>query len=79
VTLTLPATGPATVQRMLAPSAAARSGVTLAGQHLAPNGQWVGRPVEQTIRPTDGRYHLTMPGISAALLDVALSTSSTLQ
>jgi hypothetical protein len=79
VTLALPATGPATVQRMLAPSAAARSGVTLAGQHLAPNGQWVGRPVEQTIRPTDGHYQLTMPGISAALLDVALSTSSTLQ
>ena len=43
VALHLPATAPsATVQRLLAPSVSATSGVTLAGQRLASDGTWVG-------------------------------------
>ena len=42
VDLRLPATGPATVQRLLAPSASATTGETLDGQRLGPDGTWVG-------------------------------------
>ena len=50
VSLRLPASGRADVQRLLAPSAAARSGVTLGGRALGADGRWQGMPT-----PPDGR------------------------
>jgi hypothetical protein len=70
VLLRLPARGQATVQRLLAPSAAATVGTTLAGQHLGPHGTWVGhRSVERIERRAAG-YELQLPAHSAALLSV---------
>src|SRR5207248_3262145 len=43
VMLRVPGRGPAVVQRLLAPSVTARSGVTLAGQQLDRAGLWAGR------------------------------------
>jgi hypothetical protein len=70
IRLALPATGPATVQRLLAPSASASSGVTLAGQHLGPDGRWHGERRVQTIRRGRGGYQLVVPRYSAALVSV---------
>jgi hypothetical protein len=68
--LRLPAVGRATVERLLAPSAAASRGVTLGGQHLGPNGSWRGRRRLQHIRASAGGYQLKLPGMSAALVTV---------
>jgi hypothetical protein len=73
VELQLPARGPATAQRLLAPSLRARAGVTLNGQQLGANGRWHGRPTTQTIAPTAGRYTITLRPTSAALVQVGLS------
>jgi hypothetical protein len=72
VGLLLPATGPAVVERLLAPSAAAPSGVTLGGQSLGPDGSWQGRPDNETITPNAQGYAVTVPGVSAALVSVHL-------
>ncbi len=72
VGLRLPATGPATVQRLLAPSARSTSGVTLDGQQLARDGRWQGQPANQTITSSHQRYELTIPPLSAALVRVHL-------
>jgi hypothetical protein len=70
--LMLPAAGIATVQRLLAPSAAARSGETLNGQQLGPDDHWHGRSGRETIEPGPHGYELTVPSISAALVGVNL-------
>ena len=70
VDLRLPATGPATVQRLLAPAARSRSGVTLDGQQLAADGRWTGTPRTQTLTRSRRGYELTMPRLSAALVAV---------
>jgi hypothetical protein len=67
VTMLLPVDAAGTVQRLLAPAATARSGVTLAGQHLGPDDSWQGARVVETITPHDHRFELTIPGFSAAL------------
>ena len=67
-TLNLPATRPATVQRLLAPSVGSFSGETWGGQHLDASGNWVGKPVKEQVTPTQGRYTVTLEGFSAALL-----------
>jgi len=79
VRLELPASGPASVQRLLAPSAGSRSGVTLDGQQLGSDARWHGQPADQTILPDhtsrpglDG-YQLTVPRLSAALVSAHLS------
>jgi hypothetical protein len=72
VSLRLPASGPAAVQRLLAPSAAARSGVTLGGRALGADGRWQGSPVRQTASPRGGVYTLTVPRMSAALVTVGV-------
>jgi hypothetical protein len=68
--LQLPATGNATVERLQAPSAAARSGVTLDGQHLGPYDTWVGQPDNHRVTPGPRGYELTVPPTSAALVIV---------
>jgi hypothetical protein len=70
VGLDLPATGPAVVQRLLAPSASSRSRVTLAGQRLDDQVGWAGPARLQTVRPAAGRYSVSVRGQSAALLTV---------
>jgi hypothetical protein len=70
VALDLPAIATATLQRLRAPSADSRFGVTLDGQHLGSDGRWRGRPAGETItRGADG-YALTVGRFSAALIGV---------
>jgi hypothetical protein len=68
--LRLPASGTAEVQRLLAPSAAARSGVTLGGRVLGPDGRWRGPPEGQRVAPLGGVYTVTVRRMSAALITV---------
>jgi hypothetical protein len=68
--------GPATIQRLLAPSAGSRSGVTLDGQWLAQDGSWQGHAADQTVSPETHGYQLTIPRMSAALVDVHLAGRS---
>ncbi|MGH2895508.1 MAG: glycosyl hydrolase family 79 C-terminal domain-containing protein, partial [Solirubrobacteraceae bacterium] len=77
VSLRVPGTGAAGVQRLLAPSPDSRTGVTLGGQSLAPDGSWRGRPVREQVAPRRGRYVVGVPRQSAALLTVRLSTDVT--
>ena len=70
VTLRLPSVGVAHVQRLLAPSAAARSGVTLDGQALGADGRWQGLPARQTVAPRNGAYAVSLRAMSAALVTV---------
>ncbi|HET9719995.1 MAG TPA: glycosyl hydrolase family 79 C-terminal domain-containing protein [Solirubrobacteraceae bacterium] len=64
--------GPATIQRLLAPGPTATSGVTLAGQQLSPQGQWLGRRVTAQISPVNGTYTVPLPAYSGALITVHL-------
>jgi hypothetical protein len=68
VSLRLPAIGTAGVQRLLAPSVAARSGVTLGGRSLGADGRWQGLPVQQTVAPRGGAYAVNVHAMSAALV-----------
>lgn len=76
VGVALPTSGLATVQRLLAPSPAARSGITLDGQQLGRDGRWHGRPATATIAPGRYGYELTVPAVSAALLSANLRPGS---
>jgi Glycosyl hydrolase family 79 C-terminal beta domain len=76
VALHLPVTGRATVQRLLAPSATSRRGVTLDAQSLTTTGRWQGRRTTQTITPNAGTYTLTVPRLSAALVSMHLRPGS---
>jgi hypothetical protein len=70
VWLRLPATGRASLQRLLAPSAAAQSGVTLGGRALGADGRWQGLAAAQILTPRRGAYALSVRGMSAALITV---------
>ncbi|MEO8966967.1 MAG: glycosyl hydrolase family 79 C-terminal domain-containing protein [Solirubrobacteraceae bacterium] len=72
VSLTLPAQGSATVQRLLGPSVRSARGVTLTGQRLSRNGLWRGRPVITVVPRGPRGYTLAVPRYSAAVLTVAL-------
>ncbi|MFL5829142.1 MAG: glycosyl hydrolase family 79 C-terminal domain-containing protein [Solirubrobacteraceae bacterium] len=73
VDLRLPASGPATVQRLQAPTVSARGGMTLAGQQLDRAGRWRGSFVSQALAPGRGGYSVTVPRFSAALVTVRSS------
>jgi hypothetical protein len=63
----------ATVVRLTAPSLSAASGVTLAGRTFGARtatGHLAGRRVTETVRPSDGRYVVTVPAVSAALVTI---------
>ena len=70
VQLRIPGTGPATVQRVLAPSPQARTGETLNGQTLRSNGTWGGRPTHEVLAPGLGGYALRLPAMSEALISL---------
>jgi hypothetical protein len=72
VALHLPATGRATVQRLLAPSAASTTGETLAGQRLGRDSNWIGARRTRTITPGAHGYVLDVPRLSAALVAVRM-------
>jgi hypothetical protein len=76
VALRLPATGGATVQRLLAPSISARMGVTLGGQWLGSAATWTGTPRRGTLRRTRSGYLITLPRHSAALIVARFLPSS---
>jgi hypothetical protein len=63
-------TGSATLERLLAPDAAARSGVTLGGQRVGSDGQLEGRPQVERPRAAQGAFVVTLPPASAALLTI---------
>lgn len=70
VALRLPATGDATVQRLVAPSAASRSGTTLGGRWLNRDGRWQGRGISQVVSRRGGVYTVELRPASAALVSV---------
>jgi hypothetical protein len=63
-------TGPATVQRILAPSPAARTGESLNGQTLGSNGTWRGRATHEVLAPGLAGYTVRLPAASAALVSI---------
>jgi hypothetical protein len=76
VSLRLPAEGAATAQRLIAPSAAARTGVTLDGRALDRNGHWQGVTRTQTVRPRSrgaDAYAISLRPMSAALVSVRVA------
>lgn len=75
VDLALPAAGPATVQRLLARSVAASSGVTLDGQQLGRDGDWQGTKTVQSVEPGPDGYVVELPRYSAALVSVSPGAS----
>ncbi|MGZ4305605.1 MAG: glycosyl hydrolase family 79 C-terminal domain-containing protein [Solirubrobacteraceae bacterium] len=76
VTLRIPPSGPAAVQRLLSPSVASPSGVKLAGQSLDSRGRWIGHRVVSRLVPSGDGYKLTVPGYSAALVSVSGTLAS---
>lgn len=76
VALRIAPDGPATVQRLLAPSVAANSGVTLAGQWLNAEGRWTGHRIVSQVMPSADGYELTVPRYSAALVSVGGTLAS---
>ena len=63
--------GSAALQRLLAPSARATSGVTFGGQSFGAvtfNGELAGQPKHALVRPRAGVYTVRLPAASAALL-----------
>jgi hypothetical protein len=65
-------TAPALVQRLSAPSVRATVGVELAGQQLGPDGRWQGRRDSDVVKPGKLGYRVTVSGISAALVSIAV-------
>ena len=76
VSLQLPATAPATLTRLLAPSPSARSAVRLGGQSLDRDARWAGARVAEPVRRDDRRYRVALPCYSAALLSVPITHGS---
>jgi hypothetical protein len=70
VALRLPATVAATVQRLTAPSAASRSGVTFGGRRLGRDGRWRGTALAEVVSPRHGVYSVDVRHASAALVTV---------
>ncbi len=73
LTLRLPATARATVQRLTAPSPAARGGVTFAGRRLGRDGRWQGASVAGTVSGRSGVYTVELHAASAALVSVPVT------
>ncbi|MDQ2894916.1 MAG: glycosyl hydrolase family 79 C-terminal domain-containing protein [Actinomycetota bacterium] len=68
ISLHIPTAGTVTTQDLLARTARATTGVTLAGQHLDSQGHWTGTLTTQTINATSSSYNVTVRGSSATLV-----------
>ncbi len=77
VALSLPAVGAAAVQRLLAPSVKSSANITLAGQVLDASGRWSGRRSLETIAGAGGRYTLSVPAMSAAIVSTTARPGTT--
>jgi hypothetical protein len=67
--------GPATLERLTAPSLVAKTGVALGGLSIpdgTADGRLTGTPVSEMITPSGHTYRFTMPAGSAALLTVPI-------
>ncbi len=73
VQLAVPTARAASVQRLLASSPRARSGVTLGGQWLGHDGRWHGRRLRETVPPGRHGYRLSLPAFSAALVNFRMA------
>ncbi len=62
--------GTASLERLIAPSLTATSGVTLAGQRYAASGRLTGRRRTLSLQPVQGRYVVSLPSAGAALLTI---------
>ncbi len=71
VSLRLPGFAPASVERLSAPSVTSRTGTSLDGQHLSVAGRWLGSPPTARISPGAAGYEVTVPRLSAALLQLS--------
>lgn len=76
VRLSRPNGAPATVQRLLAPSAASTRHVTLDGQDLGRSARWVGRRALQSVPAVNGSYVVAVRQTSAALLSFPVAPRS---
>lgn len=68
VTLHAAGRGPASLQRLRAPSPSATSHITLADRHIGADARWHGRRSTSRIAAAHGSYRMTVPAYSAALL-----------
>lgn len=68
VDLKLPSRHRAIVQRLLAPSARARTGETFAGQRLGADARWHGHRHVEVVTPHHGHYVTIVRGTSASLI-----------
>lgn len=73
IRLALPATSPAHLERMLAPSVTSREGETLAGQSLDHDGRWSGSYKTELVNPDAGHYVVRSSPYSATLLSVPIA------
>jgi hypothetical protein len=67
--------GPATLERLTAPSLDARTGVALGGLSIpegTSDGRLAGTPVTETVTPRGHTYRFAMPAASAAILTVSI-------
>jgi hypothetical protein len=71
--------GPAVVQRLSAPSVTATTGVELAGQQLGLDGRWQGDRDSDVVKQGKRGYRVTVSGVSAALVSIALARPDTFQ
>jgi hypothetical protein len=72
VTVRVPATGPAAIQRLLAPSVSATSGIRLAGQQLGPSGTLLGVRQISHAGLVAGAYDTTARSYSVLLITLQL-------
>ena len=70
VSLHVASGGAATVTRLLAPSAAATSEVTLGGRRLGADGRWHGPGIASALAAGPAGYRVGVPARSAALVTV---------
>lgn len=77
VTLRIPATGPATIERLLAPSPTSHGDdVRFGGQWFNYHAQWQGRPVRTVVGERAHEYVVSLPAFSAALVAVHIAAGS---
>ncbi len=73
VDLRMPTAGSASVERLRAPGASARTGVRLDGQWLDRSAEWQGTPLSEIVPPIAGRLRIVVPRYSAALVSARLA------
>jgi hypothetical protein len=68
--------GQATVMRLSAPAADAKTGITLGGSGVASDGTWQPKPSE-LVTASEGKFQIDVPAASAAMLVVGRENSTT--